>query len=81
MKYIELVKQEYAGNHCKISAGFVEGEDKPDIDTIFVKLEKDGVEPTIIILTPDEAQALSWVTTGAVWSHLYNLRQEDKNEA
>lgn len=65
--YTELIKQEYAGNGCKFSAGHVEGH---PIDTIYLRLEKEGVEPTLILLRPDEAVSLAWLLNGAVWSKL-----------
>lgn len=70
LTFTEVIRQEYSGNHCVISAGFVEGDDKPTVDTIYVRLEKDHVEPTILLLRPDEAQCLAWVSSGVVWSHL-----------
>lgn len=68
--YTEIIRQEYGGNNCIISAGFVEGKNKPIVDVIYVRLEKDGVDPTILLLRPDEAQALAWVSCGVVWSYL-----------
>lgn len=68
--YTELIRQEYAGNNCVISAGFVEGDNKPEVDTCYLRLEKDGVEPTVLLLRPDEIQSIAWVSAGAVWSHL-----------
>jgi hypothetical protein len=76
LKYTEAVRQEYGGNNCIISAGFVEGENKPEVDTIYVRLEKDGVEPTTLLLRPDEAQALAWVSSGVIWSHLMKDMRE-----
>jgi hypothetical protein len=38
--------------------------------TIYLRLEKDGVEPTTLLLRPDEAQSIAWVASGAVWAHL-----------
>ena len=70
LTYTELIKQEYGGNNCVISAGFVEGEDKPEVDIIYLRLEKDSIEPTILLLRPDEAQAIAWVSSGVVWSYL-----------
>lgn len=61
----EVCKQEYAGNNCKISSGFVEGM---GVDTVYLKLEKDGVEPTILLMRPDELQAIAWVCAGTLWS-------------
>ncbi len=77
LEYDEICKQEYAGNNCKISAGFVSGDAKPEVDTIYLKLEKDGEEPTRLLLRPDEAQAIVWVLSGTTWSHLYNLMEDD----
>ena len=73
LTYTELIRQEYGGNDCVFSAGLVEGKNKPPEDTIFVRLEKSGREPTVLLLRPDEAQALAWIACGAVWSHLMNL--------
>lgn len=70
LTFAELIRQEYGGNNCVVSAGFVEGEGKPDEDTCYLRLEKDGVEPTVLFLRPDEMQAIVWVASGAVWSHL-----------
>jgi hypothetical protein len=52
-----------------ISAGFVEGKNKPKVDTCYLRLEKDGVEPTVLLLRPDEIQSIAWVASGAVWVH------------
>jgi hypothetical protein len=72
--YTEVIRQEYGGNNCIFSAGFVEGENKPEEDTFFIRLEKDGVEPTVLLLRPDEAQVLAWIAAGVVWSHLMDLK-------
>ena len=68
--YTEVIRQEYSVNNCIFSAGFVDGENKPEVDTIYVRLEKDGVDPTTLLLRPDEAQVLAWISSGVVWSHL-----------
>lgn len=70
LKFEELIRQEYGGNNCVISGGFVEGDNKPVVDTCYLKLEKDGVEPTLLLLRPDEMQAIAWVAIGVNWSHL-----------
>lgn len=70
LTYTEIIRQEYGGNNCIMSAGFVEGDSKPEVDNIYVRLEKDGVEPTLLLLRPDEAQALAWVSSGVIWSYL-----------
>jgi hypothetical protein len=66
----EIIKQEYGGNNCVISGGFVKGKNKPKVDTCYLRLEKDGVEPTVLLLRPDEIQSIAWVATGTIWSHL-----------
>jgi len=78
LQFTEIIKQEYSGNNCKISAGFVKGSNKPSVDTIYLKLEKDGEEPTLLFLRPDEALIISWVMSGVVWSHL--MEEKHKNE-
>jgi hypothetical protein len=70
LTFTEILKQEYGGNNCVISAGFVEGRNKPKEDTCYLRLEKDGVEPTVLLLRPDELQTIAWVATGTVWSRL-----------
>jgi hypothetical protein len=76
MIYTEVILQEYTGNNCIFSAGFVEGGDKPKEDIIYIRLEKDGIEPTVLLLRPDEAQILAWIASGVVWSHLMNLKND-----
>lgn len=70
LTFTEIIKQEYGGNNCVISAGFVKGKTKPRVDTCYLRLEKDGVEPTVLLLRPDEIQSIAWVATGTIWSHL-----------
>ena len=59
LTYTEIIRQEYGGNNCIMSAGFVEGDSKPEVDNIYVRLEKDGVEPTLLLLRPDEGPSFS----------------------
>ena len=77
LTYTELIRQEYGGNNCIISAGFVDGDAKPDVDEIYLKLEKDNVEPTVLFLRPDEAQIIAWVMAGSVWSYLMRIKKPD----
>jgi hypothetical protein len=77
LTYTEVQRQEYSGNSCVFSAGFVEGENKPEVDTMYLKLEKDGVEPTILLLRPDEMQIIGWLSSGVVWSHLMSQKPPD----
>ncbi len=74
LKFTEIVRQEYGGIDCIVRGGFVEGKDKPPADTIFLRLEKNGVEPTTLLLRPDEMQAIAWVASGTIWSHLMDKK-------
>ncbi len=73
--YTEVQRQEYSGNNCIFSVGFVEGDNKPDVDTMYLKLEKDGVEPTVLLFRPDEMQIVAWLCAGVIWSYLMNQKQ------
>lgn len=79
LTFKETIRQEYGGNNCIIRGGYVEGNNKPPVDTIFLRLEKDGVEPTTLLLRPDEIQAIAWVASGVIWSHLMDNKEPDKN--
>lgn len=68
--FTELIRQEYGGNNCVISAGFVDGPNKPEVDTCYLRLEKDGSVPTVLLLRPDELQSIAWVSAGVIWSYL-----------
>jgi hypothetical protein len=67
LTFTELIRQEYSGNNCIISGGFVEGNNKPPVDTVYLKLEKDDVEPTLLLLRPDEIQAIAWISEKQSW--------------
>lgn len=75
--FTEIIRQEYGENNCIVRGGYVEGENKPPVDTIFLRLEKDGVEPTTLLLRPDEMQAIAWVASGTIWSHLMGSKEPD----
>jgi hypothetical protein len=77
--FTEVIKQEYKGNNCIISAGFVEGDNKPPVDTIYLRLQKDSVEPTVLLLRPDEAGAINWVLSGVVWSYLMDDKHDKES--
>ncbi len=70
LTFTEIIRQEYGGNNCIISAGFVKGKNKPKVDTCYLRLEKDNVEPTVLLLRPDEIQSIAWVASGTIWAHL-----------
>jgi hypothetical protein len=74
--FTEVIRQEYKGNGCTISAGFVEGDNKPPVDVIYLRLQKDSVKPTTLLLRPDEAGAINWVLSGVVWSYFMNEKHE-----
>jgi hypothetical protein len=65
LNYDEVLRQEYSGNNCVFSAGFVDGHEG---DTMYLKFEKDGVEPEIIHLRPDEMACIAWLASGVLWS-------------
>lgn len=77
IEFKEIVRQEYAGNSCVIRAGFVEGDNKPKVVTTFLRLEKDGEEPTTLFLRPDEMQIIAWLAAGVIWSQLMNEKEPD----
>lgn len=76
LNFTETIRQEYTGNNCIISAGFITGDNKPPVDIVYLKLEKDGVEPTVLLLRPDEMQTIAWVATGVVWSYLMSEKNK-----
>jgi hypothetical protein len=76
--FTEVIRQEYKGNNCIVSAGFVEGDNKPPVDVIYLRLTKDSVEPTTLLLRPDEASAINWVMSGVVWSYFMNEKHKEE---
>ena len=62
-RFREAISQEYA--NCKFSGGFIEGH---PVDTMYLRLEKDGVVTTHLLLRPDEVAAIAWVASGVLWS-------------
>lgn len=73
--FTEVIAQEYAGNDCKFSAGFT---DHP-VDTIYLRIEKPGVDATLLLLRPDEAAALAWCLSGVLYSlHLQDVADHDE---
>jgi len=63
LTFAELIRQAY--QNCVFSAGLVEGH---PVDTMYLKLERNGQTDTFLLLRPDEAAALAWCLTGALWS-------------
>lgn len=66
--FTELIRQEYTGNNCVFSAGMVEGAPHP-ADVYYLRWSKDGVDPTMLLLRPDEVAAIAWLCAGLLWSH------------
>lgn len=58
----ELARQEYS--NCALSSGHTDHE----IDTIYLRFERDGEEPTTLFLRPDEALSCIWLLSGSLWS-------------
>lgn len=63
LTFTELIRQAY--QNCVFSAGLVEGH---PVDTLYLKLERNGQTDTFLLLRPDEVAALAWCLTGALWS-------------
>lgn len=79
-KLEEVIRQEYGGNNAVFSGGFVKGD---DVDTMYIRLEREGDEPTTILLRPDEMASIAWIATGVLWSQEmirfgYEAEQEEK---
>jgi len=66
LQYHETIRQEYGGNNCVFSAGFVYGH---PVDTLYIKMEKDGDKPTYWLFRPDEMACIAWLANGVLWSH------------
>lgn len=71
---LELLSQPY--QNCVFSGGFVEGH---PVDTLYLRLAREGEEPTTLLLRPDEMAALAWCASGALWSEeMRSMRQRRK---
>ena len=51
--------------NCEISAGLIEGLEP---DTVYLRFDKDKIKPTTMFLRPDEALAVIYTLSGALWS-------------
>ena len=60
---LEAQAQEYAD--CKFSAGLVDGIPP---DNLYLRIGRNGEEPTFFFLRPDEMQAIIFSCAGALWS-------------
>lgn len=68
LEYEEICRQPYT--NVVFSSGFVH---QHEFDTVYLRLSREGEEPTTILLRPDEAAALAWCPTGALWSERMRL--------
>ena len=71
--YRELCRQEY--QNCSFSTGEVTGH---PVDTMYLRIERDGEHQMFLLLRPDEASAIAWVLTGAQWSFQISELSEDE---
>lgn len=65
MNFEEIASQRYTD--ATFSAGFVTGH---PVDTVYLRWERNGEEPTTILMRPDELAAVMHVAAGVLWSHL-----------
>ena len=64
MVFTELIRQPY--QNFAMSAGTVEGA---GVDTVFLEMgdKDDGTPGSMYLLRPDEAMAMIWCLSGALW--------------
>lgn len=63
LTYTEACRQPYENLH--IAAGFVSGH---AIDTMYLELHRDDTDFVFVLLRPDEAAAIAYVLSGALYS-------------
>jgi hypothetical protein len=63
LTYTEVARQTYP--NCHIATGFVEGHEH---DTIYLEITGPEKHDVFLLMTPDEAAAIAWVLSGALWS-------------
>jgi hypothetical protein len=75
--YEEVIRQEY--ENCVFSAGIARGH---PVDSLYLKLERNGETDLFVIVRPDEMLALAWCATGVLWSAEMSklLESKEKNE-
>lgn len=77
LQFIEMCRQEYAGNNCAFSAGMIDGH---EIEEVYLKWGKDGDEGGLLMLRADELAAIAWVANGALWGELYTRFENARKE-
>jgi hypothetical protein len=69
----EYIRQEYEHNNCVFSAGMT----THPVDSMYLRIEKPGVEPTMLLLRPDELAAIAWCASGVLFSlHLNDVTEK-----
>lgn len=63
--YEEIASQPYSD--AVFSGGFVTGH---PIDTVYLRWQRAGDEPTTILMRPDELAAIMHIAAGVLWSCL-----------
>ena len=66
-KFTEVIRQEYTGNQCVFSGGIVEGCEVPE-DKYYLRWERAGEEPTMVLMRRDEIIAVNWICAGVMWT-------------
>lgn len=67
LNLFETGRQQYASNGCIFAAGCVNGH---PTDTLYLVMEKDGQEATLLLFRSDEMAAIAWLCSGALWTNL-----------
>lgn len=75
IKCYEMANQPYT--NASFSAGLVVGAEP---DTVYLRHDKGGEEPLIVLLRPDEMQAIVWVCGGTLWSHAHEEMLEEEDD-
>lgn len=70
--FTELIRQEYS--NCVFSAGMVEGD---PVDTLYLRLERNGKVDTFLLLRPDEMAAIGWLAAGCLGSCHIGPKEEN----
>jgi len=74
LTFTEVIRQQYS--NCVFSAGMVEGD---PVDTMYLRLERNGHVDTFLLLRPDEMAAIGWLAAGCLWScHIGPKEESDE---
>ena len=67
IKYVEQERIDYIG--AKFAAGRIYNNKETPQDVLYLEFSKKGQRPWIFDLTIDEAEAIIYVLSGALWSN------------